>query len=198
MWPTIAGSKHGRVLWTKECRWPLATQKAKNGFSLRASRSNKGLLIPWFLPSTSNINFRSWLLGQKNNKAYLDKIFRKKIKLIKMLTPWKKSYNQPRQHIKKQSHYFPNKGPSSQSYGFSSSHVWMWELDYKESWAPKNWCFWTVALEKSLESPLDSKKIQAVHPKGNQSLIFIGMNEWMERVRWMERVTWKLTFPYVK
>ena len=67
-----------------------------------------------------------------------------------------------------------NKGPYSQSYGFSSSHVWMWELDYKESWAPKNRCFWTVVLEKTLESPLDCKEIQPVHPKGNQSWIFIG------------------------
>ena len=74
-----------------------------------------------------------------------------------MLAPWKKSYDQPRQNIKKQRHYFANKGPSSQSYGFSSSHVWMWELDYKESWVPKNWSFWTVVLEKTLESPLDSK-----------------------------------------
>ena len=74
---------------------------------------------------------------------------------LKMLPPWKKSYDQPREHIKKQRHYFANKGPSSQGYGFSRSHVWMWELDYKESWAPKNWCFWTVVLEKTLESPLD-------------------------------------------
>ena len=65
----------------------------------------------------------------------------------------KKSYDQPRQHIKKQRHYFANKGSCNQSYGFSSSHVWMWELDYKESWVPKNWCFWTVVLEKTLESP---------------------------------------------
>ena len=76
-----------------------------------------------------------------------------------MLTPWKKSYDQPRQHIKEQRCYFANKGPSSQSYGFSSSHVWMCELDHKESWASKNWCFWTVVLEKTLESPLDSKEI---------------------------------------
>ena len=81
--------------------------------------------------------------------------------------------NQPRQHIKKQKHYFANKGPSSQSYGFSSSHVWMWELDCEESWALKNWCFWTVVLEKTLDSPLDCKEIQPVHPKGNQSWIFI-------------------------
>ena len=92
----------------------------------------------------------------------------------KILAPWKKSYGQPRQHIKKQRHYFANKGLSSQRYGFSSGHVWMWELDYKESWAWKNWCFWTVVLEKTLESPLDSKEIQPSHPKGNQSRIFIG------------------------
>ena len=91
-----------------------------------------------------------------------------------MLVPWKKSYDQPRQHIKKQRHYFVNKGLSSQSYGFSSSHVWMWELDDKESWALKNWCFWTVVLEKTLEGLLDSKEIQPVHPKRNQSWIFIG------------------------
>ena len=82
-----------------------------------------------------------------------------------LLAPWKKSYDQPRQHIKKHRHYFANKGMSSQGYGFSSTHVWMWELDYKESWVPKNWCFWTVVLEKTLESPLDCKEIQPVHPK---------------------------------
>ena len=80
-------------------------------------------------------------------------------------------------HWSKQRHYFANKGPSSQGYGFSSGHVWMWELDYKESWAPKNWCFWTVVLEKTLESPLDSKEIQPVHPKGDQSWIFIGRTD---------------------
>ena len=91
---------------------------------------------------------------------------------INMLAPWKKSCDQPRQHIKKQRHYFANKGLSSQSYGFSSSHVRMWEWDHKESWVPKNWCFWTVVLEKTLESPLDCK-IKPVNPKGNQSWIFI-------------------------
>ena len=96
---------------------------------------------------------------------------------IKTLAPWKKSYDQPRQHVKKQRHHFANKGPSGQSYGFSSSHVWMWELDHKESWVPKNGCFWTVALEKCLENPLDSKGIQPVHPKGNQSWIFIGRTD---------------------
>ena len=88
---------------------------------------------------------------------------------IKTFAPWKKSYDQPRQHIKKQRHYFANKGPSSQSYDFPSSHLWMWELYYKESWMLKNWCFWTVVLEKTLESPLDCKEIQPVHPKGNKS-----------------------------
>ena len=87
------------------------------------------------------------------------------------------SYDQPRQHIKKQRHYFANKGLSSQSYGFSSSHAWMWELDYKESWALNNWCFWTVVLEKTLESPLDCKEIQLVSHKGNQSWIFIGRTD---------------------
>ena len=131
-----------------------------------------------------------------------------------MVTPWKESYDQPRQHIKKQRLCFANKGPygnplqcsclenprdggarwaavygvaqswtqqkrlsissSSQGYGFSSGHVWMWELDCEEGWAPKNWCFWTVVLEKTLESPLDCKEIQPVHPKGDQSWVFIG------------------------
>ena len=81
-----------------------------------------------------------------------------------MLAPWKKSYDQPRQHIKKQRHGFANKGPSSQSYGFSSSHVWMWELEYIESWVPKNWCFWTVVLEKTLESPWTARR-------SNQSIL---------------------------
>ena len=83
------------------------------------------------------------------------------------------SYHQPRQHIKNQRHYFANKVLSSQGSGFSSSHVWMWELDYKESWALQNWCFWSVVLEKTLESPLDCKEIQPVHSKGDQSWVFI-------------------------
>ena len=94
-----------------------------------------------------------------------------------MLTPWKESYDQPRQHIQKQRHYFANKGPSSQGYGFSSGHVWMWELDCEESWAPKNWCFWTVVLDKALESPLNCKEIQPVHPRGDQSWVFIGRTD---------------------
>ena len=84
---------------------------------------------------------------------------------------------QTRQHIKKQRYHFANKGPSSQGYGFPSGQVWMWELDCKESWVPKNWCFWTVVLEKTLESPLDCKEIKPIHPKGNQSWIFIGRTD---------------------
>ena len=84
-----------------------------------------------------------------------------------MLASWKKSYDKPRQHVKKQRHYFTNKSLSSQNYGFSNSHVWMWELDHKEGRMLKNWCFWTVVLEKTLESPLDCKEIQPVNPKGS-------------------------------
>ena len=80
-------------------------------------------------------------------------------------------------YIKKQRHYFANKSPYSQSYGFSSSHVWMWVLDHKESWVLKNWCFWTVVLEKTLESPLHCKEIKPINPKGNQSWIFIGRTD---------------------
>ena len=95
-----------------------------------------------------------------------------------MLAPWKNNYDQPRQHIKKQRHHFANKDPYRQSYGFSSSHVWMWELDHKEVWASKKWCFWTVVLEKTVESPLNSKEIKLVNPRGNQSFwIFIGRTD---------------------
>ena len=98
----------------------------------------------------------------------------KKILTMITLTPWKKSYDQPRHRIEKQRHYFANKGPSSQGYGFSSGHVWMWELDCEDSWVPNNWCFWTVVLEKTLESPLDSKETQPVYSKGDQPWDFFG------------------------
>ena len=94
-----------------------------------------------------------------------------------MLAAWKRSYDQPRQHIIKQRHYFANKGLSSQGYGFSSGHVWIWKLDCEESWVPKNWCFWTTVLEKTLESPLDCKEIQPVHSEGDQSWVFFGGND---------------------
>ena len=118
-----------------------------------------------------------------------------------MLAAWKKSYDKPRQHIKKQRHYFTNKDPYSQSYGFSGSHVWMWELDYKESWWLKNRCDWTVMLEKTLENPLDCKEIKQVNHKGSQSWIFIWRTDpeapiiWSSDVKnWLTRkdpATWK-------
>ena len=107
-----------------------------------------------------------------------------------MLAPWKKSYDKPRQCIKNKRHYFANKGPYSQkslcnqSYGFSSSHVWIWELVRKEGWVPENWCFQTVVLEKTLESPLESKEIKPVNPKGNQSWIFIGRTDAEAPILW--------------
>ena len=97
------------------------------------------------------------------------------------LAPWKKSNEKPRQHVKKQRHYFANKDPSSQSYVFSSSHVWMWEFNHKEGWEPKNWCFWTVMLKKTLENPKD---IKPINPKGNQSWIFVGRTEAEAPILW--------------
>ena len=88
-----------------------------------------------------------------------------------------KSYDKLSWHFKKQKHYFGNKVSSSWSYGFSSGHIWLWELDHKEGWEPKNWCFWIVVLEKTLESPVDFKEIQPVIPKGNQSWLFIGRTD---------------------
>ena len=115
----------------------------------------------------------------------------------KTLAPWKKSYDQPRRHIKKQRQRFANKGLSGQSYDFSSSYVWIWGLDYKESWAQKNWCFWRSVLEKILESPLDCKEIQPVNPKGNH-WIFIHWKDWCwiwnsnTLTTWCEELThWK-------
>ena len=102
---------------------------------------------------------------------------------LKDACSWKKIYDQPQQHVKKQRHYFSDKSPSSQGYGFSSSHVWMLELDHKESWVPKNWCFWTVVLE-TLESPLDCKEIKPVHPKGNQPWLFIGRTDAEDPTLW--------------
>ena len=91
----------------------------------------------------------------------------------KILAPWKESYDKPTQHIKKQRNHFADKDLYSQSYELSSTHVQMWKLDHEEEWDPKNWCFWTVMLEKTLKSPLDSKAIKPVNPKGNQSWFFI-------------------------
>ena len=108
------------------------------------------------------------------------------------------SYDKPWQRFKKQRHYFTDKDPYSQSYGFSSSHVWTWELDHKQDWVSKNWCFRTVVLEKTLESPLDCKEIKSVNPKGNQSWIFIGRSDgwsWSSNIlaTWCKELThWKI------
>ena len=103
---------------------------------------------------------------------------------LKNFAPWKKSYDKPREHIKKQRHHFVNKGPYSQSYGFSSSQVWIWELDHKGGWALKKWCFQTVVLEKTPVNPLDSKEIKLVNPKGNQPWIFIGRTDAEVPILW--------------
>ena len=138
----------------------------------------------WFLPTLVDIQktkirafspITSWKINGETMETVTDFIFggskitadgdySQEIKTTTTtnLASWKKSYNQSRQHIKKQRHYFANKGLSSQGYGFSSSHVWMWELNYKESWAQKNWCFWTMGLENTLESPLGCKEIQPI------------------------------------
>ena len=110
-----------------------------------------------------------------------------------MLAPWKKSYDKPRQCIKKQRHHFANKGPYSQSYGFCSSHVQMRELDHKGGWVLKNWCFWTVVLEKTLESPLDCKEIKGVNSKGHQHWIFIGSTDAEAPILWPSDVKSQLT-----
>ena len=94
-----------------------------------------------------------------------------------MLAPWKESYDKPRQNTEKQRHHFANKDPYGQSYGFSSSCVCMWKLDHKEGWVTKNWCFWILVLEKTLESSLDCKAIKPVNPKGKHLWIFIGRTD---------------------
>ena len=95
----------------------------------------------------------------------------------KFLAPWKESYDKPRQHTKKQRHHFADKGPYSQSCGSSSGHVQMWAVGHKEDWAPKNWCFQIVMLDKTLESPLDSKEIKPIKLEGNQPWLFIGRTD---------------------
>ena len=105
---------------------------------------------------------------------------------------WKKSNDKPRQCVKKQRSYFAYKGPSSQSSGFSSSHIWMWEPDNKKGWVLKNWCFWTSVRDKTLESPVDIKKIKPVNPKGNQPWIFIGRIDAEAPTLWQPHVKSRL------
>jgi len=108
-----------------------------------------------------------------------------------MIVPWKKSYDKPRQCIKNQRHHFADKGLYSQSCGFSSSHVWMWELDHKEGWDPNNWCFWVQVLKKTLESPLDCKEIQPVNPKRNQPWIFLEKPLLILKLQYFPHLMWK-------
>ena len=133
------------------------------------------LITSWQIGGETMETVRHFILGVF--KITADSVCSHEIKRGLLLG--RKAMTNPRQHIKKQRHYFANKCPCSQSYGFYSSHVWIWELYYKESWALNNWCFWTVLLEKILESPLDCKEIRRVHPKENQSWIFIGRTDFL-------------------
>ena len=126
-------------------------------------------ITSWQIDGETVETERDYFLG---SKITADGDFSHEIKRCLLLR--KKAMTNLDSILKNKRHYLANKGLSSQNHGFSSSHVWMWELDHKESWVTKNWCFWTVVLEKTLESPLDCKEIQPVHPKGKQSWIFIG------------------------
>ena len=151
-------------------------ESGKVGLKLNIQKTKimaSGPITSWEIDGETMETMTDFILG--GSKITADDDCDHEIK--RRFAPWKRSYDQPRQHIKKQRQNFTNTGLSGQSYGFSIGHVWMWELDYKESWAPKNWCFWTVVLEKTLESPLDNKEIQPVHPKGNQTWIFIGRTD---------------------
>ena len=153
----------------------VKVESEKVGLKFNIQKSEimaSGLITSWQIDGENNGNSdRLDFLGLQNHCRWWLYPWNKK-----MLAPWEKSYDQPKQHIKKQRHYFANKALSSQSYGFSSSHVWRWVLDYNESWVPKNLCFWTVVLEKTLESPLDCKEIQPVHLR-DQSWVFIGRTD---------------------
>ena len=129
---------------------------------------------------------RFYFLGLQNHWRWWLKSWNQKA-----LTPWKKSYDKPRKCIKKQKHYLAYKGLSSYSYGFSSSHVWMWELNHKEVWAPQNWCFWIVVLEKTLESPFHCKELKPVNPKGNQYWIFVGRTDVEAETPVFDHLMWR-------
>ena len=149
----------------------LKKESHKAGLKLNIQNTEimaSGPITSWQIDGEKNGNSdRLYFLGLQNHCRRWLQPWNKK-----MLTPWKESYDQPRQHIKKQKHYFANKGPSSQRRFFQWSCLDV-KLDYKESWVPKNWCFWTIALDKTLESSLDSKEIKLVNPKGNELWIFI-------------------------
>ena len=156
--------------WQKGKRMKVKEESEKAGLKFNIQKTKimaSSSITSWQIETATDFIFLGYRITADGDSSHE----------IKMLAPWNKSYDQPRKHIKKQRHYFANKGPSSQSYSFSSSHIWMWELDHKEGWVPKNWCFWIVLLEKTLQSPLDCKEIQPVHPKGNQSWIFTGRTD---------------------
>ena len=146
-------------------------ESEKAGLKQHSKNEDRGIWSHHFMASRWGNNGngdRLYFLGLQNHCGWWLKPWN-----YKTLAPWKKSYDKPRQLIKKQRHHFADKGLYNQIYGFSSIHIWMWELDHKEGWALKNWCFQTVVLEKTLESPLDSNDITLVNPKGNQLWIFI-------------------------
>ena len=164
----LPGKSHGRrslVDWSTGGHWEWdTTERLHLHFSLSCTGEENG--NPLQCSCLENPRDRgAWWAAIYGVAQSLTRL--KRLSSSSSSCPFKESYDQTRQHIKKQRHYFANKGPSSQGYGFSSSHVWMWELDYKESWVPKNWCFWTVVLEKTLESPLKCKEIQPVQSKGD-------------------------------
>ena len=153
--------------------------------------TTSGLITSWEIDGETVSDFIFWGSRITANGDCSHEIKRRLLLGRKVMTNLDSIFNQV------QRHYFAIKGPSSQGNGFSSSHVWMWELNYKESWVSKNWCFWTVVLEKTLESPLDCKEIKPVYPQGNQSWIFIGRTEawsWNSNTlaTWCEELThWK-------
>ena len=166
----MAESEELKSLWMK-----VKEESEKVGLKLNIQKTKimaSGPITSWQIDRETMETVRDFIFGGSKITAHRDCSHERKT-----LAPCKKSYDKPRWHIKKQRYYFAKKGLSSQNYGFSSSHVWMWELDYKESWVLKKWCFWTVVLEKTLESPLDCKEIKPINPKGNQSWIFIGRTD---------------------
>ena len=171
--PALAFSSFGRQpcdvtshprLFPSNHRWNPALCTLRGHGALTGCRQCEQFLLPSssviLIPSSDPLLQKAFPDAPHRQEAFVEKTI-----LAPMELPWHpckelidhESYDQPRQHIQKQRHYFANKVPSSQAYGFSSGHVWMWELDCEESWVLKKWCFWTVVLEKTLESPLDCK-----------------------------------------
>ena len=160
LWQKVKRSQ--KASWWSEREWKSWLKAQHSESEDHGIRSHHFMGNRW---GNSGNSVRLYFSGLQNHYRWWPQPWNEK-----MLAPWRKSYDQPREHIKKQKHYFANKGLSSPSYGFSSSHVWIW----KAIWVPKNWCFWTVVLEKTLESPLNCTEIQPVHSKGDQSWVFIG------------------------